>query len=369
MRKQRRRNVSKTNLGIKNSSSSRAIYIITFLLTIIGLIVIADSSAPMAVRSYSDKYHFVKQQTVWALAGSASFFIFSRINYRFWEKYATLIFFAGLLMLLMVFVPGVGVVTNGARRWLIIAGNRLQPSEFVKLSILIYVAKLASKKKGMMSYLVTIFLVCALIMLQPDLGTTMVIATSAFIQMFISGVSLIKFLAISLVGGGISLFLILFSDYRRARLMTFLSQTQDSLGEGYHIRQILFALGSGGIWGVGFGESKQKYLFLPATATDSIFAVIAEELGFLGAFVIIILFCIYIYFGFKIAVEAKDTFSKVLAAGIVSWIGIQTVFNLGSMVALVPLTGIPLPFVSYGGSALLASLTASGILLNISRKQ
>jgi cell division protein FtsW len=204
-------------------------------------------------------------------------------------------------------------------------------------------------------------------MLQPDLGTTMIIAVISMSQIFISGVNLFYFVGAVIAGVGASLLLILTSEYRKARLLTFLQQNGDPLGRDYHIRQILYALGAGGFFGVGLGQSKQKFLFLPETATDSIFAIIAEEIGFVGASLIIFTFIFFTLRILKIAQKAPDRFSQVFAVGIAAWIGGQVFLNLGSMVAVVPLTGIPLPFISYGGNALVSILSGIGILLNISK--
>jgi cell division protein FtsW len=199
------------------------------------------------------------------------------------------------------------------------------------------------------------------------LGTTIIVGAIGMTQIFLSGINLFYFFGAAALGGLAGFLLIVTSSYRKARLLSFLEQTQDPLGRSYHIRQILLALGSGGLFGVGLGQSRQKFLFLPEAATDSIFAIIAEEVGFIGAAVLLVLFALWVYKGLKIVRAAPDKFSQILSAGIVAWIGGQTFLNIGSMVALVPLTGVPLPFISYGGSALVMVLLASGILLNISR--
>ena len=294
-------------------------------------------------------------------------FVTSNIHYSFWKKIATPLFFGSLILLIAVLIPGVGQKFLGAKRWLILGPVSVQPSEIVKLTLILYLAKLAEKEKSALAFFLPPFIVAGLIMLQPDLGTTIVVMGIAFSQILISGVNFLHMAGALAIGALSSLLLIITSAYRRARLMTFLGQTQDPLGSDYHIRQILLALGSGGLWGVGLGASRQKYLFLPEAATDSIFAVIAEETGFLGGSVIIILFFALIMTGIKIAREAPDKFSQVLAVGIISWISFQTILNIGSVVGLTPLTGVPLPFFSYGGSALTMLLISTGILLNISK--
>ena len=242
-----------------------------------------------------------------------------------------------------------------------------QPSELAKLSLAIFFAKVAEKEKKIASFFFPIIVVSLLVMLQPDLGTTLIIVAIGIVQIFISGADIRYFLAALGTGTLGSLLLILVSSYRRDRLLTFLQQTTDPLGKGYHIRQVLYALGSGGLWGVGLGQSRQKYLYLPETATDSIFAVLAEEVGFVGSTILIGLFIYFIIRGIKIVSLAPNLFSKVLGSGLIAWLGSQIILNIGSMVALVPLTGVPLPLFSYGGTALVMILSACGILLNISK--
>ncbi len=205
-------------------------------------------------------------------------------------------------------------------------------------------------------------------MLEPDLGTAVVLAVTSFLIFFVSGPPVWSIFLVCLLGLASGTGLIFTSEYRRQRLLTFLNPSQDPLGTSYHIRQILIALGSGGIFGVGLGQSRQKYEFLPEVTTDSIFAVIAEEVGFIWAKILILIFLLLIWRGISIAKKAPDEFGRLLALGIISWVGFQTLVNLGSMVALIPLTGVPLPFISYGGSSMVLILTAMGILVNISRQ-
>lgn len=352
----------------RQSKSLDKNFLIVILITVaIGLIAVADASAPQALNNYGDKFFLLRQQAAWAVIGVVAFLVASRIRYSFWEKVATPFFLVSVLLLLVVLLPNLGFKALGARRWIALGFFSLQPSELIKLSLAMYLAKIASKNKKALSFFVPVLISCGLIMLQPDLGTTLVIAVLAFSQIFVSGVNLIYFFGAVVAGGIGTLGLILTSAYRKERLLTFFESTRDPLGTSYHIRQILLGLGSGGILGVGLGASRQKYLFLPEAATDSIFAVIAEELGVIGALVIIGLFAYFVYKGFKIAASAPDTFSRVLAVGITAWIGGQAFLNIAAMVALVPLTGIPLPLFSYGGSSLVMVLLACGILLNIGK--
>ncbi len=366
--KKLRRNIEQKNkTPVGTFAIDKKLLFLTILLTFLGLIAVADASAPLALRNFSDKYYFFKQQFYWAIVSVFLMMVTTKINYKFWERIATPFFLISLAALFLVFIPGIGIRVLGASRWINLGFFSFQPSEIIKLTLAIYLAKIFSKGKNLTAYFVPVLVVAALIMLQPDLGTTSIVVGLSMLQIFASGIDLFRFTGALLLGGLGALGLIISSSYRRERLMTFLKVSQNPLDEGYHIRQILLALGSGGFWGVGLGQSRQKYLFLPETATDSIFAIIAEEIGFLGAFIFIVLFGIFIYRGIMIAKKAPDKFSYLLAIGITSWIGIQIFFNIASMVALVPLTGIPLPFVSYGGTSLVATLVGTGILLNISK--
>ena len=340
---------------------------VTLLMATLGVIAVADASAPQALNVFNDKFYFVKQQIIWYAVGIILLFVASKIKYTFWEKIALPLFFINVLLLIAVLIPNIGFKALGARRWINLGFFSFQPSEIIKFSIILYFAKLAKSKKGIYSYLIPLGLISLLIMLQPDLGTTLVFVAISMILIFLAGVNVIQFIGISVLGIISSFLLIITSSYRKQRLLTYIKRGSDPLREGYHIRQILLSLGLGGFWGVGLGASRQKFLFLPEAAGDSIFAVIAEEMGFIGGSIIIFLFIFYAIRGFRISAGTKDVFAKLLAAGIVSWVSIQAIVNLGAMTAVLPLTGIPLPFFSYGGTSLVMLMLATGILLNISR--
>jgi len=274
-----------------------------------------------------------------------------------------------IFLLLVVFLPGVGIKALGAKRWINLGFTVLQPAELAKLTLVIYLsAWFSSKEKGrLVSFLLLLGMVTGLIVLEPDLGTTLVIAATAVTMYFFSGapikqfVMLIPVLVLGALGLAIS------SPYRFRRVTTFFNPENDPLGASYHIRQATIALGSGGLFGVGIGKSRQKYEYLPEANTDSIFAIIGEEVGFIGAAGLLILFFILISRGFQIARRVEDPFGRYLALGITSWIGYQVIMNIAAMVALIPLTGVPLPLLSYGGSSLIVVLTGLGILVNISK--
>jgi cell division protein FtsW len=344
----------------------KTLFYLVISLTFLGLVAVADASTPQALANFNDRYYFLKQQGLWAGIGIVAFFVALKIKYTFWEKIATPLFFASIILLILVLFPSFSYKALGARRWIDVGLISFQPSEIIKLSLILYFAKLAKVGKSAISYFLPLVVIVGLIMLQPDLGTALVVSAVAFTQIFVSGVNLLHFFGALVVGGVTAAILVLTSSYRRDRLHTFLEVTSDPLGKGYHIRQILLALGSGGIFGVGIGASRQKYLFLPEAATDSIFAIIAEEMGLIGAVLLIFLFALFIFKGFKISRNSPDKFSQMLATGITAWIGGQAFLNIASMVALTPLTGIPLPFFSYGGSSLVMILAACGILINIS---
>lgn len=350
----------------KKSVDKKLLFLILGFIAI-GLIAVADVSAPQSLVGYGDKFFLLKQQVEWAGIGLVVLFITSKIKYTFWEKLATPIFLLSLILLFVVLLPHLGFSALGARRWILFGPVNFQPSEIVKFAICVYFAKVASRAKGALSYLVPLAVVAFLVMLQPDLGTTLIVIMIGLSQVFVSGINLWYVLGAGVFGFLAGIPLILFSPYRKERLQTFLQMEADPLGKSYHMRQVLLSLGSGGIFGVGLGSSIQKYSFLPEASTDSIFAVIAEELGFVGGVAVIALFLYFCIRSLKIARNAPDTFSKILTIGIIVWIGGQAFLNIASMVALVPLTGIPLPFISYGGSSLVMTLAGCGILLNISR--
>lgn len=350
--------------------SDLTLLIAVFGLTIFGLFMVYDSSSYIAFKDFGDKYGYAKDQLVWVLIGFFALSIVSFFDYRKLYNLALPILIGSIILLFLVFIPGLGVKALGARRWIDLGFFVLQPSEFVKLALTIYLsAWFSTKEKGrFLAFLLLIGLVILLVMLQPDMGTAAVILGEAVIIYFLSGGSILHILSLIPAIGIGGLVLILLEPYRAARLTTFLNPEQGIQGSSYHLRQILIALGSGGLFGVGIGNSLQKYAYLPEATTDSIFAIIAEEIGFIGVLVLLAVMLFVIYRGFYIAVRAKDTFGKLLAGGIASFIAIQTIVNLGAQTALLPLTGVPLPFISYGGSALIINLFSVGILLNISRQ-
>lgn len=346
------------------------LFLAVVFLTFFGLFMIYDASSFVAFRDFADKYHYVKEQVFWILLGFLVLFFFSRFDYHRLYNLAIPILIIAIFLLVLVFVPGIGIKLLGARRWIDIGFATLQPSELVKLALAIYLAAwFSGKEKGRVwAFLLLLSVVLFLVMLEPDMGTAVIILFEAVVMYFLSGARILYFAILLPIISLLGLLFIKLEPYRAARLATFLNFNQDISSSSYHVRQILIALGSGGLMGVGFGNSLQKYAYLPENTTDSIFAIIAEELGFFGTSFIILIYMYVVWRGFRIAMNAKDTFGKLLAGGITAFLAGQILINLAAQTALLPLTGIPLPFISYGGSALIVSLTSIGILLNIGRQ-
>lgn len=343
------------------------IFAISFAL--FGILMIFESSNVAAFRDFGDKYHFIKDQSVWFSIGLVCLVIASVIPYKKYYLFSVPLLIVTVISLLAVFIPGIGVKAYGAKRWVSLGPINFQPAELAKLTLIFYLsAWLESKeKKRLVPFLLLLSLIVGLVVLEPDLGTGVILTTIAIMMYFLSGASLWEFLLLIPIAIVSVLILIVSSPYRFKRLTAYFNPNLDPLGSSYHIRQVLITLASGGIYGLGVGASRQKYQFLPEATTDSIFAIIGEEFGFIGAFVLIILFGIFLYRIFKVAKKTTDRYGFLLASGIFLLFVSQLVINLGAIVALLPLTGVPLPFISYGGSNLVVSLTAVGIILNISR--
>lgn len=340
-------------------------------LVFFGLFMIYDASSFVAFRDFGDKYHYIKDQFVWVMLGFAALTFFSLFDYHKLYALALPILSVALGLLILVFIPGIGVSLLGAHRWIDTRFFFLQPAEFIKLALAIYLAAwFSNKEKGRLpAFLLLIGLVLGLVIAEPDMGTTVVILAEALTIYFLSGANALYFSLLVPLIGFLGFLFIKLSPYRAKRLEAFLNIDKSLESSSYHVKQILIAFGAGGLTGVGLGNSLQKYAYLPEGTTDSIFAIIAEELGFVGAVALILFFIFIIYRCFYTAVNAKDNFGKLLAGGITTFLAIQTIINLAAQVALVPLTGIPLPFISYGGSALIIDLCAIGILLNISKQK
>ena len=359
----------KSNLHQQRKGIDLPLLISILILVIFGLIMVYDSSVVQALRDFKDSYYYIRQQLIWVSIGFASMIFFIQFDYKRFKNFSSFLLLVSFLLLIAVFIPNLGISGGGAHRWLRLGPITIQPAEIIKLTSVIFLAAISQKKTRLIPFLVLCLAVTIVTaILQKDLGSTIVFLATTSILYFGSGAPLWQFL-VSLPIVIISFFLLIFtSSYRSKRILAFLNPFSDPQGYTYHISQVLIALGSGGLFGLGLGHSRQKFAYIPEVTTDSIFAIIGEELGFVGASLVVILFTVLILRGLRIAKNCQDNFGKILALGITSWLGIQVIINLSSMTALLPLTGVPLPFISYGGSALVANLTAVGILLNISKQ-
>jgi len=350
--------------------------ITVFALIIFGLVMISSISVPLSQEKFGEPYHYFNHQIInGVLIGLIFWWIVQKIHYQRWKKFAFPALLLTFFLLILVFVPGIGYGHGGADRWIEFGSLSFQPSELCKLAFILYLAAWLEKKnrdlkdfsEGFLPFVAVVAFIAGLLILQPDVGTLGIIAMIALTIYFVAGAKL-RYIGLLIAMGFASLWVIIkIAPYRMNRLTSFLNPEIDPQGISYQINQALLAIGSGGFLGRGLGYSRQKFLYLPEPIGDSIFAIISEELGFIGGFILIVLFSILAVRGFKIAARAPDVFGKLAATGITSWFVFQAFINIAAITALIPLTGIPLPFISYGGSALVVSLIGVGILLNISK--
>jgi cell division protein FtsW len=347
------------------------------VLVVLGVLAVYSSSFALGLLEFGDANYFVLRQVFFAVLGGTAMFVLMKSDYRRLRLISPLLMLAAILGLFAVLMPGIGMERNGATRWIGFGGPvpPLQPSEFAKLALIIYVsAWLAGRGDNVKTFWLGFFpcvllvgFVAGLVMLEPDLGTATVLILTTMTLVFVAGASITHVFAFAGVGGVVASMLILAGQYRTDRIFAFVSAEDDPSGRGFQTLQLLIALGSGGVHGLGLGASRQKFFYVPGAHTDGIFAIIGEELGFIGAAAVILLFAFLMVRGFRVILRARDDFGSLLAVGIVSWIGFQALINVGGITRALPLTGIPLPFLSYGGSALVAMLAAVGILLSVSR--
>ena len=347
----------------------------TFGILAIGLVMVYSASAVAAFHDYGDPYYYVKRQAVFALLGIAAMYVTMNTDYRVWRRWAVPALLICFGLLIIVLVPGIGVVRGGARSWLGIGSLGIQPSEFMKLAMILFMArylserldKMHSFRQGLLPPLLILGLAFGLIMMQPDLGTAVVMFGAAMLVIYAAGARLAHLGGLALIGLAGLVALIAAAPYRLQRITAFLDPWQDPLGAGYQSIQSLYAIGPGGLVGLGLGMSRQKYNYLPEPQTDFIFSILAEELGFIGGTLLILLFLILVWRGMRTAIALSDPFGNLLASGIVGIFAVQVLINIGVVTGMLPVTGITLPLVSYGGSSLTLLLTALGILLNLSR--
>jgi len=353
------------------------ILLLAIVLTGIGLLAVYSASFAIGYSDFHNVNYFIDKQLISAGAGLVLLALFARLDYRVLQRFSPAIMLLSLITLLVVLVPHVGVRSNGADRWIALGPlPPIQPSEFAKLAMIIYIAAwLSAKGKqvqqfslGVVPFVMMVGLVGGLIMLEPDMGTAIVVTLTTMTMFFVAGASLRHVLTLALSGVAGGVLLIAVQGYRSSRLLSFLDPEKDPAGAGFHILQLLIALGSGGVRGIGLGASRQKFFYVPGAHTDGIFAIIGEEMGFIGGLLVILLFAALTYRGFRAGFKARDEFGSLLAVGITCWIGYEAVINIGGITRSIPMTGIPLPLLSYGGSAMISTLAAIGILISVSRR-
>lgn len=367
-----------------NNQLDFILLIVVILLLSLGLIMVLSASSPTSLaETGDDSYSYFRKQAIFAVVGVIAMLFISKIDYRFWKKFYKIAYWVSIILLLMVLIPGIGVSSGGASRWIKILGIQFQPSELAKIGLIIFYASYLTDHKDELKgfytgfikpflYLVPVILI--LILIQDHLSATIIIVAVVGIMMLMAGSRLKYFLTAGTAAGvlgaaGLYLMAKFTSKgaFRLARITSFLNPWADKQGDGWQVIQSLYAIGSGGLFGVGLGQSKQKYLYISEPHTDFIFAVLAEELGFVGCAVVIALFCVFIWRGVLTAMKAPDMFGSLVAIGITSLIGLQAIINIAVVTSSMPVTGMPLPFFSYGVTSLLILLCSVGVLLNISR--
>jgi cell division protein FtsW len=352
-----------------------AICAVVGVLNLVGLVMILSASSVSSISDYGSAWFFFERQSMWTFIGIGAFIVASRVDYRRWQRWARPILILSLVLLVLVLVPGLGTNVDGSTRWLGRGSFRFQPTDIAKLGLLIFTADLVVRRRDVVDRwkmvlapaLIVFGAGAFLMMLQPDMDSTVMLALIVGTVLFIGGVRFRVFSGLSLAGLGVAAVLAVAAPYRRARVFAYLNPWKDASNRGYQIAQSLIAIGSGGWFGVGLGAGRAKWLFLPNAHTDFIFAIIGEELGLIGCFSVVALFVGLAAFGTMTARRAPDQFGQLVAAGVTLWIVAQAVINIGSVIGLLPVSGIPLPFVSFGGASLIITMASAGILANIAR--
>ncbi|MBU1136792.1 putative lipid II flippase FtsW [Patescibacteria group bacterium] len=348
-----------------------------FALVVFGLIALNSASMVISRENFGGSYYYLKHQILYGLSiGLIGFFICQRINYRWWKKIAFPILILSLVFLAAVFLPGMGYEGNEARRWITVGSISFQPFELVKLSFILYLSALLSRseeikkniKESLIPFIAVFGIISVLVLFQPNTSAFFIISLIAGSIYFLAELNLSYLAAAGLLAIVSFFVLIKTAAYRMKRFTVYLHPEMDPQGIGYQINQALLAIGSGGLFGLGLGHSIQKWKYLPEVIGDSVFAIIAEEFGFIGAGFLIFLFIFLTWRGLRIAKNAPDKFGYLVVGGIIGWIFFQAFINIAAICGIIPLTGMPLPFVSYGGTALAVTLTAAGIVVNISKQ-
>lgn len=372
----------KTVPNFINNQFDFILFVIIIILLSLGIVMVLSASAPSAIAESGNSYSYVIQQLKAAILGIILMLIISKIDYRLYKKFYKAIYWISVLILLLVLIPGLGLSSNGATRWIDLKFIQFQPSELTKIGLIVFYAgyladhksELKSFWKGFVKPLIYILPPIAILyFVQNHLSASVVIGAVSCVMMIMAGCRLLYFVIAGLIGalvmtvGIIALQATGKGGFRIKRIMSFMDPWADATEVGWQAVQGLYAIGSGGLFGVGLGESKQKYLYIPEPHNDFIFSILAEELGFVGCVIVILLFAIFIWRGILIAIKSPDMFGSLLATGITTLIGVQVIINIGVVTSSIPNTGMPLPFFSYGGTALLILLCSCGVLLNISR--
>lgn len=359
---------------MKRHAMDLSLFVTVILLLVIGVMMVFSSSFYVAMSQWQDKYYFFYKDLKFALAGMVIMIVVAMVPYRIYRKFAPMLLVGSLILLGLVLTP-VGTTINGAQRWIFIGSISIMPSEVAKICAIIFTAHSLTNNRhsikkftvGVLPYLALIGVYFGLIILQPNLSTAITIALIIMSMVFVAGARLDQLIGLAILGAGAFVGFAFSADYRRARVMAFLDPFEYADGAGWQVIQSLYALGSGGLFGVGIGQSIQNKLYIPEPQNDFIFATVGEEFGFIGCVLVIMLFFILIYRGVKIAIQAPDMFGSLIATGIVAMISFQVMINISVATSSMPVTGIPLPFISFGGSSLLILMGCMGILLNISQ--
>ncbi len=374
-RRRGRRPVARRPVGRRNDLFL-GLFGLVVILNLVGLLMVLSASAVDALYEYGSSWYQFQRQFVWLLLGAAVLVVVMRVDYRRWRPFVHWFLLAAIGLLVLVLVPGFGLEVNGASRWLGVGQFRIQPSEIAKLAVLAFAADLLARRADKvhdwritLRPVVFVFgVVALLIMAQPNLGTTLILAAIVLTVLFVAGVAAKPLAVVTACGVGLASIAAVAAPYRYRRLMAFRDPWADPLNTGYQTIQSQLGIANGGLLGVGLGEGRAKWGFLPFPHTDFIFAIIGEEFGMVGALLVVALFVAIGVLGVRTALRAPDVFGMLIAAGVTTWILVQAFVNIGAVVGVLPITGVPLPFVSFGGSSLLVTMAATGLLLNVARQ-
>jgi len=362
---------------VRRVPTSSIILVLVGLLCAMGLVMVGSASEVISISTYGSPWAILIREGIWMAVGLMALVSASRFDYRKWRRLRLVLLVVTLALLLAVLVPGIGVHSGGSSRWIGVGQLRVQPSEMMKLALAVFGADLIVRREeqgaGSRTMVGPLLLVSAaaagLVLVQPDMGTALVLGCVAMALLFASGVPMAPIMKLLAVLGGLALIVGVIDPYRRARLLSFLNPGAHSSGTGYQVVQSLIGLGSGHLYGLGLGAGRQKWGYLPNAHTDFIFSVVGEELGLVGALFVLFLLGAFAWFGLRVAARAPDRFGGLVAVALVAWISAETVINVGAVIGLLPVTGIPLPFISFGGSSLVITMLAAGVLVNIARQE